>query len=339
MAPAGLQVNKYMLRNSSGMEVSVTNFGATVMSIVVPDRHGVPQQVTLGFDTLEEYVDNKTYMGPIAGRVANRIARGTFTLDGKVYNLVCNNGRNHLHGGPNGWAKLPWEVEGYDDTSVRLIYHSPDGDEGYPGNVDVIVTYRVDASNGLVIHIEAHTDAPTIINPTNHCYFNLHRDHTRKILDHMLQINADAYTPSDAELIPTGEILSVVDTPMDFREPKPVGRNINADFDQLMHAKGYDHNWVLNDITGAVRKCATLSAESSGITLDTSTNQPGVQCYTGNSLGKSKGRGGVQYAPYTGICLETQGFPDAINHPNFPSVILMPGETYLHETHYQFGLL
>ena len=321
------------------MQVIVTNFGATVMSIKVPDKRGDLQEVTLGFDTLEEYVERKTHMGSIAGRVANRIAKGRFSLDSTTYTLACNNGRNHLHGGPNGWGKLPWEVAGHDASSVLFTYHSPDGDEGYPGTVDVRVTYRVDNENSLVIHIEAHTDAPTIINPTNHCYFNLHRDHTQKILDHMLHIDADAYTPSDAELIPTGEIASVVDTPMDFRVPKPVGRDINADSEQLKNAGGYDHNWVLNRQTGTVRKVASLYAESSGIVLDTNTNQPGVQCYTGNMLGDSEGRGGIRYGAHTGICLETQGFPDAINHPNFPSIGLRPEETYLHATRYKFGLL
>jgi len=335
-SPATAQ--RFILHTGKGIEVTVTNFGATVMSILVPDRQGILTEVTLGFDTLEEYVQKRSYMGPIAGRVANRIAKGTFTLDGKTYQLNCNNGPNHLHGGPEGWAKRVWEVDGYEDKSVRFILHSPDRDEGYPGNVDVNVTYAVDETKTFSIRIEASTDAPTLINPTSHCYFNLQQDHSKTILDHVLQMHADHFTPSDSGLIPTGAILPVAGTPMDFRTPKPVGQEIHADDDQLRNANGYDHNWVLNNHDGQVRKCATLTCASSGITMDTSTNQPGVQCYSGNSLAKP-GRKGVQYVAYSGICLETQGFPDAINHPNFPSVVLRPGAQYLHETRYQFALL
>jgi aldose 1-epimerase len=339
MKPATQRIPQFHLRNARGMAVTVTNFGATIMSVRVPDNSGASREVTLGFDTLEEYVERRTHMGALAGRVANRIAKGRFTLDGKIYTLACNNGPNHLHGGPNGWAKLPWDVDGYDDTSIRLKLLSPDGDEGYPGNVEAIITYRVDPDNTLSILIEALTDAPTLVNPTSHCYFNLHADHSRTILDHVLQIDADAYTPSDAGLIPTGEIATVMNTPMDFREPKEVGKDIHAGYEQIRNAGGYDHNWVLNDYSGHVRKCATLHAETPGIAMDTFTNQPGLQCYTGNSLGKAAGRGGTQYQSYSGICLETQGFPDAINHSDFPSVVLKPGETYRHETSYRFRLL
>lgn len=329
-------LHAFILRNNKGMETSVINFGATVTSIKIPLLTGEMQEVTLGFDTAEDYVAKRTYMGPIAGRVANRIAKGRFVLDGKSYQLNCNNGPNHLHGGPNGWAKMFWEVEGASINSVQLKYHSPDGDESYPGNVDVRITYTLEESNTLTIDIDAVTDAPTLINPTSHCYFNFHRDHHQTILDHELQILADHYTPSDAGLIPTGEIASVQNTPMNFNEMKRVGTDIHADFDQLQNAKGFDHNWVLNAFNGQVRECARLRCDASGLEMITSTNQPGIQCYTGNSLGGKTGRGGLQYEAHAGICLETQGFPDAVNHQNFPSVVLRPGEQYAHLTRYQF---
>jgi aldose 1-epimerase len=275
-------------------------------------------------------------MGAIAGRVANRIARGRFTLDGKTYQLACNNGRNHLHGGPNGWAKVFWDIEGVSEDAVRLKYHSRDGDEHYPGNVIVTTTYSVDASNTLVIEIAATTDAPTLINPTNHCYFNLHQDHHDTILDHDLQINADHFTPSDEELIPTGEIISVENTPMDFRKLKKVGQHMQSGFEvNLRNADGYDHNYVLDDFDGNMKACATLSSSSSGIMMAMSTNQPGLQLYTGNALSMD-GRNGVRYQKYSGICLEAQGFPDAINHDHFPSIVLRPGEQFFHRTEYRF---
>jgi aldose 1-epimerase len=331
-----VDLRQVTISNTNGMQVVVTNYGATVMSIKLPDRNGILQEMTLGFDNLQEYVQKRNYMGCIAGRVANRIAQGRFTLDEVNYQLNCNNGANHLHGGPKGWAKLMWNVEEVIDGSVSLSHHSPDGDEGYPGNVVVTVHYLVEETNTLSIRIEATTDAPTLINPTSHCYFNLTPGHNETILDHVLQINADAFTPSNAELIPTGEIVSVNNTPMDFRLLKRVGSEIDAQFDQLVNANGYDHNWVLSDYDGTLRKCATLSSLSSGITMDTWTNQPGLQCYSGNSLGSVVGRKRQHYTAYSGICLETQGFPDAINHPDFPSVILRPGERYLHETRYVF---
>jgi aldose 1-epimerase len=331
-------VRQFTISNTNGMQVVVTNYGATVMSIKLPDRNGILQEMTLGFDTLQEYVQKRNYMGCIAGRVSNRISKGRFILDEVEYQLNCNNGPNHLHGGPKGWAKLIWDVFEITEDAVSLSLHSSDGDEGYPGNVEVRVTYLVEAANALSIRIEATTDAPTLINPTSHCYFNLTPGHSETILDHELQIHADAYTPSDAELIPTGEVASVNNTPMDFRAPKPIGKEIQGDFDQLTNANGYDHNWVLNDYDGSLRKVATLRSASSGITMETWTNQPGLQCYTGNSLDKVVGRKRQHYVAYSGICLETQGFPDAINHEEFPSVVVRAGEVYLHETRYVFEL-
>ena len=332
------KLHSFLIHNANGMEASIINFGATMISIKVPIPNGGLQEVTLGFDTPQEYVQQRTHMGSIDGRVANRIAKGKFILDGKTYLLNCNNGPNHLHGGQNGWAKVFWAVEGVSSNSIRLKYHSPDGDEGYPGNVDVSVIYSIEESNSLAVEIEAITDTPTIINPTNHCYFNLHRDHRRTILDHDLQILADYYTPADAGLIPTGEISSVMATPMNFLHMKEVGTDIHADFDQLRNTNGYDHNWVLNDYNGQLRKVATLVCPENGIAMDTFTNQPGLQCYTGNLLGAYSGRDGMQYVPYSGICLETQGFPDAVNHPEFPSTILRPEEQYRHFTLYRFDL-
>ncbi len=329
-------LHSFILRNTNGMETSVINFGATVTSIKVPPPTGELQEVTLGFDTAEDYAMKRTYMGPIAGRVANRIAKGRFVLDGKTYQLNCNNGSNHLHGGPNGWAKVFWQIEGASINSVQLKYHSADGEEGYPGNVDVRMTYTLEESNALTIEINAVTDAPTLINPTSHCYFNFHRDHRHTILDHKLQIHADHYTPSDAELIPTGEIASVLNTPMNFLQMKTVGEDIHADFDQLRNANGYDHNWVLDDYNGQVRECARLRCDASGIEMITYTNQPGIQCYSGNSLGGKTGRRGQQYVAYSGICLETQGFPDAVNHANFPLVVMRPGERFVNLTQYRF---
>jgi aldose 1-epimerase len=330
------EVQQFSLNNSHGMRVVVTNFGATIMSIEVPDRDGVAREVTLGFDSLEDYVRIRTHMGAMAGRVANRIAKGTFTLEGRQYQLACNNGQNHLHGGINGWAKVPWEVSTVTERQVIFKLHSPDGDEGYPGNVDVLVTYALSDDNALSISIQGTTDAPTLINPTSHCYFNFNKSHEELILNHILQINAEYFTPSDAGLIPTGEIVPVKDSPLDFRTAKRIGQDIDADDAQLRNALGYDHNWVLDNFDGSVRRCATLYCPPTGIVMETWSDQPGIQCYTGNLLGKYIGRNGLQYPQYSGICLETQGFPDAVNHANFPSVVVKPGQRYEHLTRYQF---
>ena len=333
----GKEVYMYTLKNKNGMSAEITNYGATVVKLFAPDKNGKFADVILGYDSLKSYEKGGAYFGAIVGRYGNRIAKGRFTLEGKEYQLTINDGENHLHGGKIGFNKKLWTTDSFDGHSLKMTLNSPDGDQGYPGDLKLTVTYTLNDSNELEIHYTATTDKPTILNPTNHCYFNLTGNPENTILNHELMINADKYTPINNEFITTGEIADVAGTPMDFRTPTPIGKRINDDFIQLKNGRGYDHNWVLRDYNGKVREAATLYDPSSGRELEVLTDQPGIQFYSGNFLnGMDVGKGGIHYQHRTGCCLETQHFPDSPNKKNFPSVELKPGETFNSTTIYKF---
>jgi aldose 1-epimerase len=333
----GEDVYRYTLVNSSGLQARVMTYGALLTHLEVPDKHGNLADVVLGFDDLEPYLDGHPHFGCTTGRVANRIARGKFTLDSKEYTLAINNGPNHLHGGNLGIDKRIWtatEVEDKAGPSVRFTYRSPNGEEGYPGNLDIEVTYTLTDAE-LVIDYKATTDKATPVNLTNHSYFNLAGAGNGTILDHALLIAADRYTPTDDTQIPTGEIVPVRGTLMDFTQLTPIGARID-EIDG--NPGGYDHNYVLNGKNGKLALAARVVEPGSGRVLEVLTTEPGVQLYTGNSLeGTITGKGGKIYAKRGGVCLETQHFPDSVNHPNFPSTILQPGETYRQKTIYRFS--
>jgi aldose 1-epimerase len=320
------EVSLYTLTNERGLEVSIMNYGGTVVSLKAPDRNGVFADVVLGYETLDEYIRNPRYFGGLIGRHANRIGRGKFSLDGVEYQLTQNNGANHLHGGEKGFDKRVWNVvdESADGAAVlRLQYLSRDGEEGYPGDLKAEVTYTLSADDELKTEYRATTDRETIVNLTNHSYFNLAGEGT--ILDHQLTLHAGAFTPVSDDLIPTGEIKSVEDTSMDFRQSRAI------------KSGGYDHNFVLDHYDGSLRLAARLFDPVSSRVLEILTTEPGMQFYSGNFLdGSLKGKSGVVYHQYTGLCLEPQHFPDAPNHPNFPSTVLRPGEVYKHTSIYRF---
>ncbi len=330
----GRQVTKFTITAPSGFSADIINYGGIVTSLRVPQKQGNPLDVVLGFDSLKPYLDGHPYFGCITGRYANRIAGGRFELGGKVYQLATNNGPNHLHGGISGLDKKVWEAvefAGGDSAGVVLTFVSPDGEEGYPGQVSMKVTYTLRGDTALVIDYEAVTDKPTPLNLTHHGYFNLNGQGNGDILDHILFLNADRYTPVDATLIPTGELAPVGGTPMDFRTPKRVGDEIGQ------VSGGYDHNFVLNGGEG-LKRAATLQSPTTGISMEVFTTQPGIQFYTGNFLdGAETGKNGAVYKLNYGLCLETQHFPDSPNKPAFPSVILNPGEIYCHRTICKFS--
>ena len=318
----------YTLTNSLGFEVSITNYGGAITSLKTPDRYGCFGDIVLGFETLEEYVRNPRYFGALIGRHANRIARGMFSLNGANYQLPQNNGVNHLHGGFKGFDKRDWTARP-DENALHLTYLSKDGEEGYPGNLNAFVDYTL-VDNELRVDYRATTDRETIVNLTNHSYFNLRGEGT--ILGHELRLNADYFTPVGADLIPTGEINPVAGTSMDFRNSKVIGTDLDA-------AGGYDHNFVLNDYDGLMKSALRLYEPSTGRVLEVLTTQPGMQFYSGNFLdGSLVGRNGVKYVKYAGLCLEPQHFPDAPNHSNFPSTVLRPGEEYKQSTVYRFSV-
>ena len=319
--------NVYTLRNKSGFEVSITNYGGAITSLKTPDRHGRFGDVVLGFETIDEYVHNPRYFGALIGRHANRIGGGKFSLNGTDYQLPQNNGANHLHGGFRGFDKRDWTIS-EDGNTLHLTYFSKDGEEGYPGNVNAVADYTL-LDNELHIDYRATTDRDTIVNLTNHSYFNLRGEGT--ILDHELTLNADHFTPVSEDLIPTGEIKAVEGSPMDFRNGKAIGSDL-ADVEG-----GYDHNFVLNGWDSTLRLAARLYEPVSGRVLEILTTEPGMQFYSGNFLdGSFTGKHGFVYEKYTGLCLEPQHFPDAPNHPNFPSTVLRPGEEYKHTSIYRF---
>ncbi|MFO7924106.1 MAG: aldose epimerase family protein [Bacteroidales bacterium] len=332
--PDGREVYIFTLKNKNGISAEITNYGGIVTSLNVPDRDGVTADIVLGFDSLEEYLDDHPYFGALVGRYANRIAGARFELDGEVYHLAANNGNNHLHGGVDAIDKKVWDydIPAYDDgTSLRLTLFSPDGDEGYPGNLSLEVLFTLNNSDELKINYKATTDKATPVNISHHGYFNL-TGGRESVLGHMLKINANRFTGVDDELIPTGELPLVEGTAMDFREMKTVGRDIEN------VQGGYDHNYVLEGTEGSMRTAAVLYEPDSGRRMEVITTQPGVQLYTGNFLdGSLTGKGGAVYEKYWGLCLETQHFPDSPNQPSFPSAILRPGEEYHHTVVFRFG--
>ena len=307
----------------------LTERGAGIVSIVVPDRNGVMGDVVLGYRDEESYLADGPCAGKIPGRFANRIDGGRFTLDGKEYQLVKNNPGYQLHGGPDGFSNRLWKASQISDTEAVLTLDSPDGDQGYPGNMHVVATYTWGEDNSLTLSIKATTDAPTIVNLTNHTYWNLDGEDSGSILDHVLKLNASRWLATSEALIPTGELAPVEGTPMDFRTAKPIGRDIKADFPALKYGKGYDNCWVLDGAPG-LKLAAELSSAVSGRRLEIWTDQPAAQVYTGNWLdGSPVSKSGRPYRDYDGVAIECQGFPDAPNHPGFPSCVLRPGETYL----------
>jgi aldose 1-epimerase len=335
--PEGTEVKIYTLSNTKGMTVKITEYGGIITELWVPDRNGKPGDVVLGFDNLDRYLKGHPFFGAIAGRVANRIAKGKFTLDGKEFTLAVNNGPNHLHGGLKGFDKKVWKsrpLRGLSrEAAVEFTYTSPDGEEGYPGTLKAKVIYTLTDDNELRIDYEATTDKPTIVNLTNHSYFNLAE--SGSILDHVLMINADRYTAADDTLIPTGELAPVKGTGLDFTQPRRIGDRI-ADY--MSFAKGYDHNFALNSGGRALAMAARVSEPKSGRVMEVWTTEPGVQLYCGNHLdGSLKGVGGAVYQQHTGFCLETQHFPDSINKPSFPSVVLRPGQTFKSTTAFRFA--
>jgi aldose 1-epimerase len=340
--PEGQGVEIVTLSNASGIEVRVITYGGIVVSIRTPDRHGRVGDVVLGHDQVDGYVTSAAFFGTLVGRYANRIAKGKFTLDGREYTLATNNGANHLHGGRKGWDKAVWTPEAFNDrrgVGVSLTHVSPDGDEGYPGTVKATVTYTLKDTNELQVDYLATTDRPTIINLTQHSYFNLSGGAAPDILGHELTINADRYTPVDAGLIPSGELAPVQGTPFDFRRATAIGARIDQDHGQLRLGRGYDHNFVLNRPEDGLSLAATAYEPVSGRTMDVLTTEPGVQFYTGNFLdGTISGKGGVKYGRRAGFCLETQHFPDSPNRPDFPSTVLRPDQTYRSTTVFRFGV-
>ncbi len=336
-------MNDYTLTNTNGMKMRVSSYGGTVIEIHAPDRDGRFADVALGFDSIDDYRSESFYFGALIGRCGNRLANGSFSIDGAEYQLAINNGKNHLHGGPVGFDKVDWDaapIHGQGYTGLELRYISEDGEEGYPGRLDVLVTYKLTDGNEWIIEYNATTDKPTIVNLTQHSYFNLAGHNSGEILGHEISINADAYTPGDEGLIPTGEIAPVAGTPFDFRTPKPIMQEIGEPHVQIQRGGGYDHNFVLNKQTpGTPERAASVYEPTSGRTLEVLTTEPGVQFYSGNFLDGSKlGKGGVQYDFRNGFCLETQGFPDSPNQPSFPSIRLDPGERYHSTTIYRFGI-
>ena len=306
----------------------LTERGAGIVSIVVPDRNGVMGDVVLGYRDEESYLADGPCAGKIPGRFANRIDGGRFTLDGKEYQLVKNHPDYQLHGGPDGFSNRLWKASQISDTEVVLTLDSPDGDQGYPGNMHVEATYTWGEDNSLTLSIKATTDAPTILNLTNHTYWNLDGEDSGSIFNHVLKINASRWLATSEALIPTGELAPVEGTPMDFRTAKPIGRDIKADFPALIYGKGYDNCWVLDGAPG-LKLAAELSSAVSGRRLEIWTDQPAAQVYTGNWLdGSPVSKSGRPYRDYDGVAIECQGFPDAPNHPDFPSCVLRPGETY-----------
>ena len=336
----GKEVNLYTLKNTNGVAAQITNFGGRVVSLWVPDKNGNFDDIVTGYNTLDGYLNsNEIYYGALIGRYGNRIAKGEFTLNDTVYSLVQNNGENHLHGGTKGFNDVVWDAGQTDAQTLVLTYTSPHMEEGYPGNLDVKVQYQLTDENELKIEYWAATDRSTPVNLTHHSFFNLKGDGNGTVNDHLLQINADFYTPVDEGLIPTGEILPVEGTPMDFRAPTAIGERVDADFEQLKYGLGYDHSWVLVPAESGLNFAARVVEPASGRTMEVYTNEPGLQFYGGNFLdGSDTGKYGKPYEFRTSFCLETQHFPDSPNQPDFPSTILKPGEEYYSVCVYKFGV-
>jgi aldose 1-epimerase len=336
----GAPVTLYTLKNRNGAEVSICNYGGLVTSLKVPDRGGKLGDVVLGFDNLADYIKDSPYFGALIGRYGNRIAKGKFVLDGNAYTLATNNGPNALHGGLKGFDKVLWQSRAYQSDSgpaLELTYLSKDGEEGYPGNLSVTARYTLTDSNALKLEYTATTDKDTVVNLTQHSYFNLACHGT--ILNHVVMIAADKFTPVDSTLIPVGELRPVEGTPFDFRKPTAIGARIGQDDEQLKFGNGYDHNWVINGPAGKIRLMARVYEPTSGRILEVLSSEPGLQFYSGNFLdGTLKGKNGQVYQFRDGFCMEPQHFPDSPNKPNFPSVVLRPGAVYHNTIIYRFSI-
>lgn len=334
------EVSLFNLKNKNGFVCQLTNYGARIVSCFVPINDNSSVDVVLGYDSIDDYLQDDFYLGVIAGRYANRIAKGSFTLDGKDYSLAVNNGENSLHGGQKGFDKVVWTprlfINENEEECLELTYFSVDGEEGYPGNLTVKVIYSLTNKNEIRIDYAAETDTKTVINLTNHAYFNLKGAGEGLVTSHDLVLIADYFTPTDAGAIPTGEIRSVSNTPMDFRMAHNIGERIEDDYIELIQGIGYDHNWVLNKESNVLSHVATVSDSASRIELKVYSTEPGVQFYSGNYLNIQNGKNGKTYPKRSGFCLETQHFPDSPNHDNFPNTILNPNETYTQTTIYQF---
>jgi len=340
LAPDGARVNLYTLRNNKGAEVGICNYGGLVLFLKVPDRHGKFADVVLGYDNLPDYIKDTPYFGALIGRYGNRIAKGKFTLDGKEYTLAVNNGPNALHGGLKGFDKVVWEARflaTHAGPSLELVYVSKDGEEGYPGTLSVKAIYTLTEDNALMLDYVATTDKDTVLNLTHHSYFNLAGK--GDILNHQVMMPADKFTPVDVNLIPTGELKPVDGSPFDFRTPTAIGARIGQEDEQLKFGGGYDHNWVINKPMGQLGLMARVYEPTSGRVMEVWSTDPGLQFYSGNFLdGKNKGKGGWVYKYRNGFCMEPQHYPDSPNQPNFPSVVLKPGQTYRNTIIYKFSV-
>jgi len=333
------EVKKFTLTNKNGLNMEVITYGAIITSLETPDKEGKLEDIVLGYNDLQSYVKNNPYFGAVVGRYGNRIADAKFSIDDSVYTLAANNGKNHLHGGIKGFDKVVWEASEINDENgvgLKLTYTSVDGEEGYPGNLDVSVFYTLNNDDELEVQYHAKTDKKTVVNLTQHTYFNL-TGMEENILNHEVMINASSITPVDSTLIPTGEFMPVENTSFDFTTAKKVGKDINADHQQIKFGNGYDHNWVLNESEEKMTHAATLSEPKSGRIVEVYTTEPGIQFYTGNFLdGSITGKEGVVYGYRHGLCLETQHYPDSPNQPDFPSTVLNPNEEYLTVTKFKF---
>ena len=337
----GTAVDVYTLTNANGMEVRAITYGAFIVSLRTPDRQGKLDDIVLGFDTLAEYEKSPSHMGSVIGRYGNRIANARFTLDGKAYALAANDGVNHIHGGVKGFDRYVWsaaEVRKGGNAGVAFTLVSPDGDEGYPGRLKTTVTYTLTPKNELVVDYVATTDKPTLVNLTQHSYFNLAGQANGDVVDHQLEIHADRYTPIVAGLIPTGAIAPLDGTPLDFRQPTRIGARIDQEDEQLKLGRGYDHNYVVNRKGPGLVPAARVVDPKGGRVMEVLTTEPGIQLYTGNWLGEEKGKGGRVYPKRSGFCLETQHYPDSPNRPDFPTTVVRPGETYRSQTVFAFSV-
>lgn len=335
----GKQTDLFVLKNKNGMEVCITNFGGRMVSIMVPDRDGKMQDVVLGFDSIQDYIKYPTDFGATIGRYANRINQGKITVDSVTYQLPQNNYGHCLHGGPRGFQYQVFDARPLGEHSLELTYLSKDGEEGFPGNLTCKVIFTLTDDNAIDIRYSAETDRSTVVNLTNHSYFNLDGNPSLTNSDYLLTIDADAYTPVDSTFMTTGEVASVEGTDMDFRQPTAIGTRINNDFLQLKYGMGYDHNWVLNTRCDDSRACTTLESPRTGIVLDVYTNEPGIQFYAGNFLdGTVTGKKGIVYNNRAAVCLETQKYPDTPNKPEWPSALLKPGEKYDSHCVYKFSV-
>lgn len=337
----GKQTGLYLLTNRAGSEVAITNYGAKIVSLWVPDKNGNFVDVVLGHPSIDEYLSSEEpYFGAVCGRTANRIANGRFSLDGREYTLAINNGPNSLHGGIKGFNAVVWDVQKVTDNSIEVFYLSPDGEEGFPGNLEVTITYTLTENNGIDICYKAKTDKTTILNLTNHSYFNLSGEGDSSIYDHVLTLNADTYLPTDATAIPYGDAETVKGTPMDFTEPHAIGERIDDDFQQLHYGKGYDHTFVINKTSkNEYAFVGVCKSPKTGIKMEMYTTEPGVQMYTGNWMtGNFQAKNGHRYPERSAVCFETQHYPDSINKPDYPSVVLKTGEVFESRTTYAFSV-